>query len=111
MCKQISSNPYENEMTYKLFTYKSHMYICLKVGKQITDDKLLLLHNNTWNHLDLCKQMIDSVGVNVKEFMLFMVPDYLTLILIFRISFSIKCFPTILCWSFRYSVLFRIKVE
>ena len=36
------------------------MYIYLKVWKQITHVKLLLLHSNTWNHLIMCKQMIDS---------------------------------------------------
>ena len=36
------------------------MYISLNVRKQMTDDKLLLLHSNAWNHLALCKQMINS---------------------------------------------------
>ena len=26
MCKQISSNSFKNEITYKLFTYKSYTY-------------------------------------------------------------------------------------
>ena len=34
------------------------MYIYSNVCKQITDIKLLLLHNNTWNHLNVCKQII-----------------------------------------------------
>ena len=48
-CKQISFNSFKNEITYKLFTYK-----------QMTNVKVLLLHNNTWNHLTVCKQMIDN---------------------------------------------------
>ena len=52
--KQISSNSFKNEITNKSF-----MYINLNVNKQMTDVKLLLLHNNTWNHLTVCKQMIN----------------------------------------------------
>ena len=47
MCKQVSYNSFKNEITYKLFTYKSYMYIYLNVCKQMTDIKLLLLYNNT----------------------------------------------------------------
>ena len=36
------------------------MYIDLNVCKQMTEGKLLLLHSNTWNHLAVCKQMINS---------------------------------------------------
>ena len=28
MCKQISSNAFENKITYKLFIYKLNMYNC-----------------------------------------------------------------------------------
>ena len=35
------------------------MYIYLDVCKQMTDVKLLLLHSNTWNYLNVSKQMID----------------------------------------------------
>ena len=35
------------------------MYIYLNVYKQMTDVKLLLLHSINWNHLTVCKQMID----------------------------------------------------
>ena len=59
MCKQISSNSFENEITYKLFDYKSYMCIHLNVYK-MTNVKLLLLHRNTRNHLTECKQMINS---------------------------------------------------
>ena len=45
--------------TSKLFTYKSYMYIHLNVCKQMTDDKLLVLHRNSWNHLTVSKQMIN----------------------------------------------------
>ena len=55
MGKQISINSFKNEITYKLFPYKSYMYIHLKMYKQMTDVKLLLLRGNTWNHLSLCK--------------------------------------------------------
>ena len=43
MCKQIR---FKNEVTYKLFTYESYMYIYLNAYKQMTDVKLLLLHSN-----------------------------------------------------------------
>ena len=46
MCKQISSNSSKNEITYKLFTYKSYMCNHLNVCKQMTDVKLLLLYSN-----------------------------------------------------------------
>ena len=36
------------------------MYIYLNECKQMTDDKFLLLDSNTWNHLTVCKQMINS---------------------------------------------------
>ena len=36
------------------------MYIYLDVYKQMTAIKLLLLHSNTWDHLIMCKQMINS---------------------------------------------------
>ena len=29
----------------------------LTVRKQMTDVKLLVLHNNTWNHLSMCKRI------------------------------------------------------
>ena len=29
------------------------------VYKSMTDDELLVLHSNTWNHLPVCKQMTD----------------------------------------------------
>ena len=60
MFKWISSNSLKNQITYKLVTYKWYMYIYLNACKQMTDVKLLLLHCNTWNHLTLYKQMINS---------------------------------------------------
>ena len=36
------------------------MYIHWNVFKQMTDVKLLLLHGNTWNNSNVCKQMINS---------------------------------------------------
>ena len=36
---QISSNSFKNEITHKLFTYKSYKYIHLNVRKQMTDVK------------------------------------------------------------------------
>ena len=47
LCRQISSNSFKNEITYKLFTYKSVLHIHLNVYKQITDVKLLVLKRNT----------------------------------------------------------------
>ena len=47
----MSSNPFKNEITSKLLTHKSYMYIHLNECKQMTDVKLLLLHSNSWNHL------------------------------------------------------------
>ena len=37
----------KNEITYKLFTYKSYVYIHLNDWLSV---KLLLLQSNTWNH-------------------------------------------------------------
>ena len=34
--------------------------IHLNAYKQMTDVKLLVLHSNTWNHLAVCKQMVNS---------------------------------------------------
>ena len=36
------------------------MYIHLNMSKQMADVILLLLHRNTWDHLNVCKQMISS---------------------------------------------------
>ena len=47
--KQISSDSFKNEITYKLFTYKSHVYP-FKYVQTMTDFKLLVLYCNTWNH-------------------------------------------------------------
>ena len=47
MLQKIRSNSFKNELTDKLFTYKSYMYINSNVSKQMTDIKLLLLHSNT----------------------------------------------------------------
>ena len=51
VCKQISSF-FKSEITYKLFTYKSNMYIYLTVCKQITDVKLnclgICVQTNNW---------------------------------------------------------------
>ena len=65
MCKQISSNAFKNEITNKLFTYKSYMYIHLNVCKQMTDGKLLLLYSNTWNHLTVYKKMSSDSFKNI----------------------------------------------
>ena len=35
------------------------MYIYLNVCKQMTDVKLLLLHNNTWNNLTVSKKKFE----------------------------------------------------
>ena len=56
MYKQIGSNSFKNQITDKLI--KHFMYLYLHVSKQMIDAKLL--HNKTWNHLTLCKQMINS---------------------------------------------------
>ena len=47
VCKQINSNSFKNEITYKLLIYKAYMYIHLNVCIQMTDVKLLLLHSYT----------------------------------------------------------------
>ena len=60
--KEISSNSFKNEITNKLFTYKSYMYIHLNVCKQMTDVKLLLLYSRTWNHLTVCKKEVRVVS-------------------------------------------------
>ena len=39
----MNANSFTNEITYKIFTYKSHMYNYLTVCKQITDAELLVL--------------------------------------------------------------------
>ena len=36
------------------------MNIYLNVCKQMADVKLLVSHSNTWNHLSVSKQLIDS---------------------------------------------------
>ena len=46
MCKQVSSNSFKNEMTNKLFPYKSFMYIHLNVCKQMSVK--LLLGVSSW---------------------------------------------------------------
>ena len=51
----IHSYSFENKITYKLLTYKSYMYNRLTECKQMTDDKLLMLHSNTWNPSTVCK--------------------------------------------------------
>ena len=61
----MSCNSFKNEITYKLFTYKSYMYIYLDVCKQMTDIKLLLLHRNTWNHLTEYRKMSSGLFKSV----------------------------------------------
>ena len=39
----MNSNLFKNKITDKLFNYKSYMYICLDVSKQMANVKLLLL--------------------------------------------------------------------
>ena len=36
------------------------MYIYSNVCKQMSDVNLLQLRSNTWNHLTVCKQLINS---------------------------------------------------
>ena len=40
VCKEIISNLFRNEITYKLFTNKLYMYIYLNLYKQMTGVKL-----------------------------------------------------------------------
>ena len=56
MCTQSSSNSFKNEYTHKLFANKAYMYIHLNVCKQMIDDRLLLLHRNAWNYLNVYKK-------------------------------------------------------
>ena len=60
VCKQICSYSFKNEITYKLFTYKSYMHIHLNMCKWMTDVWLLLLYSNTWNYFTVCKQIFNS---------------------------------------------------
>ena len=54
----MSSNSFKNEIYWQ--TILLHiMCTYLNMCKQMTV-KMLLLHNNTWNQLTLCKQMINS---------------------------------------------------
>ena len=48
MWKLITPDSFKNEITNKLFTYKSYVYRFKCV--QMTDVKFLLLSRNTWNH-------------------------------------------------------------
>ena len=57
----MCSYSFKNEITSKLLTHKSHVYIYLNECKQITDITLLLLRSNTWRHLTVRKQMISLV--------------------------------------------------
>ena len=60
MCKQISSHlKIKPPTNYPLTNHI--MYIYLNVCKQMTDVKLLLLYSNTWNHLTVCKQIINRI--------------------------------------------------
>ena len=59
VCQKFSPNSFKNGITYKLFTYKSYMYIQLNVCKQMIVT-LLLLHRNTWNYLTVWKKMING---------------------------------------------------
>ena len=52
-CKLMSCDSFKKKITYKVFTYKSYMYIHLNVSKQMTDVKLL-------KHLTLWKQIVNS---------------------------------------------------
>ena len=64
VCKQISYNSFKNEITNKLFTYKSYLDIHLNVYKQMTDAKLLLFHSNTQNHLTVYKKNEPELALN-----------------------------------------------
>ena len=59
VCYQTSSHSFKNEIISKLISDISYIYIYIyiNVGNQMTDVKLLLLHNNTRNHWTVCKQM------------------------------------------------------
>ena len=59
MCQNISSKSFQNEITDKLFPYKSYMYIHLNLCKQMTDVRILPFHSNTWNQLTLSKKTIN----------------------------------------------------
>ena len=45
----------------KLFIYKSYLCIHLNVCKQMTDIKLLMIHDKTWNHLTVPKNELKLV--------------------------------------------------
>ena len=50
--KQIISNSFKNEITYKLFPYKSYEYP-FTWCKQMTGVKLISFHSNTRKHLNV----------------------------------------------------------
>ena len=58
VCKQNCFNSFKNEITDKLIVHI--MYIYLDKRKQMIDVKFCLLYDNTWNHLTVCKHMINS---------------------------------------------------
>ena len=45
----MSSNSFKNEVTYKLFPYKSYIYI---INKYILDIYIYLIHGRRWNLLN-----------------------------------------------------------
>ena len=65
LCKQVRSDSFENKITHKLFTYKLYIYNNSTVCKQMTDVKLLMLHNNTRDYLTVCKEISSSLFKNV----------------------------------------------
>ena len=63
MCKQVSSDLFKNNITYKLFT---DMYTLKRIWHQTPCHKMqpnynlinrIMLNSNNWNHLVMCKQM------------------------------------------------------
>ena len=94
MCKQISSIPIKNEITFKLFNYKSYMYIYLNVCKQMTNVKLLLLYRNTWNK-----------KFSLSPFLLCLSLSLLSFCVSPSLSFpfvSLPLFPFLLCLSLSF---------
>ena len=59
VCKHICCNTFKKEIYWQIDFFHI-MYIYLNPCKQMTDVKLLVLHINTWNHLTVCKQKMNS---------------------------------------------------
>ena len=63
LCRDIHKNTRNHLTVCKWITNKSYMYIHLTVCKQMIDVTGLLLHNNSWKHFIVFKQVTDRIFV------------------------------------------------